>query len=126
MMIAVGVVALLLAVGSMIWRWDQVARQHESAATEYAREERYAKRSLAALEKDLASTLVRRRWIEDMSRKYGLKKEAAEVVKSEIAMAKLIERESARGSYWGFMKTKYRRAAARPWLPVEPDPPPPE
>jgi hypothetical protein len=30
-----------------------------------------------------------------------------------------------RAAYWGALREKYERAARRPWLPVEPDPPPP-
>jgi hypothetical protein len=31
----------------------------------------------------------------------------------------------SRAAYYSAMGAKYRRAASRPWLPVEPDPPPP-
>jgi hypothetical protein len=31
----------------------------------------------------------------------------------------------ARAAYFDRLRHKYERAAARPWLPVEPDPPPP-
>jgi hypothetical protein len=31
-----------------------------------------------------------------------------------------------RAAYWGALRVKYDRAARRPWLPVEPDPPRPD
>ena len=36
------------------------------------------------------------------------------------------DRSSTLRSYYEFLEAKYRRAAARPWLPVEPDPPYPD
>jgi hypothetical protein len=36
-----------------------------------------------------------------------------------------VEARRLRSSYWVALKAKYERAAARPWLPVTPDPPEP-
>jgi hypothetical protein len=36
------------------------------------------------------------------------------------------ERNRVFAAYEGLMRRKYERAAARPWLPVEPDPPEPK
>jgi hypothetical protein len=35
------------------------------------------------------------------------------------------ENSYRRSAYWGALRAKYERAARRPWLPVEPDPPQP-
>jgi hypothetical protein len=37
-----------------------------------------------------------------------------------------IEGRRRRAAFWIALKQKYERAAARPWLPVEPDPPEPK
>ena len=37
-----------------------------------------------------------------------------------------IEGRRRRSAYWIALKQKYERASARPWLPVEPDPPEPK
>lgn len=37
-----------------------------------------------------------------------------------------LARMKAMAAYYGMMRKKYERAARYPWLPIEPDPPPPE
>jgi hypothetical protein len=38
----------------------------------------------------------------------------------------IIDQSRRRAGYYAALKRKYEQAAHRPWLPVEPDPPPPE
>jgi hypothetical protein len=47
-------------------------------------------------------------------------------VTQSVTMASGRAEESyRRAAYWGALRGKYERAARRPWLPVEPDPPQP-
>jgi hypothetical protein len=45
--------------------------------------------------------------------------------REEVKLLAQAERERARAAYFAALGTKYRRAASHPWLPAEPDPPPP-
>jgi hypothetical protein len=109
-MAAVAVLALIMGGARIAWLRDR----YRKAAAYYAAMEnlqRTIQRSTvesAAAEEELLLAFDQKVSADD-------KQQAAAEAK---AMQPLID-------YYAALKRKYERAAARPWLPVDPDPPPP-
>jgi hypothetical protein len=117
MMVAVAVVAMGLGVRAQLSRWQQLARYYAIEAGRLRRsvltfraigemsQEQWIAHYRAADERSLPGPLTYYGWAE----RYG----------EESAGAR------RHADYLDLLRKKYQRAAAQPWWPVEPDPPPP-
>jgi hypothetical protein len=117
MMAAVAVVAMGLGVRAQLARWHQLARYYEIRAGRLRRsvatfrsiddmcQEQWIEHYRAADERSLPGPKTYYGWAE----RYG----------EETAFAR------RHAEYLDHLRRKYQRAAAQPWWPVEPDPPPP-
>jgi hypothetical protein len=101
LLIAVAVVGVVLGAGMM--------RRRRSILHEKAAHHRAIGRRQAA----------KVRGIEELARAATTAREAAETRADARVEARI-------GEYHAALARKYQRAAARPWLPVAPDPPPPD
>jgi hypothetical protein len=97
LMVAVAVAACLLGLEATRRRWDDASTGYRLLAEAYLQKARDASEKATRIAIALRSD------------------EAPEIA-----------REQRLADRWGALMRKYSRAADRPWLPVEPDPPGPE
>ncbi len=109
-MLAVAVLALIMGGARVVWLRDR----YRKAAAYYAAMEKLQRELQRFTVKDAAAE-------EELAIAFGMKvtAEGKEQAAAEArAMQPIIDDYAA-------LRHKYERAAARPWLPVDPDPPPP-
>ena len=154
-MVAVAVTAAILTVARIGWRWkrfNELATSHQQAADLYSVVKAGPPPPINATGIGTAAEEAHRQIEEDkrlwrfsfggkpgyrMTRSLitadelrrdeeALKQAEAVIVEAETSrrLMALYDREMA--LYHREMSEKYRRAAMRPWLPVDPDPPPPK
>jgi tetratricopeptide (TPR) repeat protein len=145
-MVAVAVLALFLGGSLEVIRLKRFRDECLKRAATHAESERYSlemeqhdrqwaeriegsfgttQRFLASLEGTLSRASARLKpTIVDQQKRFT---EAAEQEKRDAAKWRGdATRDAESAAYHGALKRKYLRAAARPWWPIEPDPPPPE
>jgi len=117
--------AALLAGGIVLWRrsarYQRTAHFHAHTASRFRAEQR-SKASTAKAGREQAEMWMR------LARATGSKtaEEAAEAAGPGIAVYEAAARAAgAKADYHTLLGEKYTHAAARPWLPMEPDPSPP-
>ena len=118
MMVAVAAIALVLGVAQS-WRWHRAARDYRAQAATYGR------RAIFYAEKEREERSREKAWQKEWD-EYERKHFGLPMPGSPLNPFRWQADRCARlaGHYFQ-MKAKYERAAAFPWLPVEPDPMPP-
>jgi hypothetical protein len=127
MMIAIAVAGLALATLVGVWRrhgdFRLLARHHEQRTAEFARKAEewsggaYLLRVGESMAREDASP-------EPPVSSLGMPDTDDDAL--ELKWEELAKGFAGLARHHAGLGRKYRRAAARPWLPVEPDPPPPE
>jgi len=122
MVVAVAIVAVIL--GAAIWLVEMIHRlsTYRQTAAAFDRQEREARKEqeqrlwlAASLGKDAESQTRMPRLLESA-------KNAAELAGYHRRLA---AQSGQRADDYARLRRKYERAATRPWLPIEPDPPAP-
>jgi hypothetical protein len=114
MLIAVASVALLMGGLRLLW----LRSVYRKAALAHAAYENLARTLQRMVENDGQEE-------RELEIAFGMKVEPqSEAVKAKRAADARMNQETA--EYHAALKHKYERAASRPWVPIAPDPPPPE
>jgi hypothetical protein len=118
MMVAAAIVAMILGVHIQLARWRQLARLYEIRAGRTDRIVATVWRRYAAMSHE--QWLADCRAVDEVNRKGGVGSGWTAHYGPEPAFARRM------ADYLNRLAKKYHRAAAQPWWPVEPDPPPPK
>jgi hypothetical protein len=109
MMIAVAATGLILAVWAQTWNLYRFSTDCRQRTASYAILREVTTNNLAVARK---------------LRRLAVGGSAVETVALSAKYEKVVEDWERRVAYWSMMEKKYRRAGARPWLTVAPDPTP--
>jgi hypothetical protein len=122
MMVVIGVIAVLL--GGGIWGVDMNRRAsaYRQTAAALGRREREARKEQQE-RLQLAASLDRQ--AEDQVRMPQFRESAKNAASVAEYHRRLADRRRHEADHYARLRGKYERAAARPWLPVGPDPPEP-
>jgi hypothetical protein len=122
LVILVAVAALAFGIYAEVVRMGRTAEGHRRRAADHERES--IPPSRRALDCDQGAALNRRYAADARSR--GRLADADDFAGRARSWAEEAEEWRARSRYHDLLRSKYERAARYPWLPVEPDPTPPE
>jgi hypothetical protein len=114
MLIAVAIAALLMSGGRLLW----LSSVYRKVALAHAAYENLARTLQSAVENDGKAD-------RELLIAFGVKVEPeSEAVTAQRAADARMNQKTA--EYHAALKRKYERAAVRPWMPIDPDPRPPE
>jgi hypothetical protein len=122
-MLAVAVIGLLLGSGMWVVKISRRASNYRQKAAALDRRESEARKEQQE-RLHLAESLDRQ--AESQARMPQFQEGARDAAKLAAYHRRLAERRGHEADDYARLRNKYERAAARPWLPVESDPAPPE
>jgi type II secretory pathway pseudopilin PulG len=114
MLIATAIIALLMGAGRLLW----LSSVYRKAALAHAAAENLARTLQSAVENEGDA-------VRELQVAFDVQVEPdSEADKARRAAAVRVNQKTA--EYHAALKHKYERAAAHPWMPIDPDPHPPE